>query len=120
MVASGDAMVAIGVEKLLGTRSILVHSLPTLAAAKPIIAGGSLDAVGNPLLVIDPGGLSQDRAAVVIPQWLGPAEAGHLPILIIDDSLTTRMVEQNILESAGHQVELAKSAEEGLEMARVA
>ena len=118
VVASGDAMVAIGFEKLLGTRSILVHSLPTLAAAEPIIAGGSLDAVGNPLLVIDPAGLVQivqsGHTGVA-----GPHEAGHLPILVIDDSLTTRMVEQNVLESAGHQVELAKSAEEGLEMAHV-
>ncbi len=116
VVASGDAMVAIGVEKLLGTRSILVHSLPTLAAAEPIIAGGSLDAVGNPLLVVDPAGLVQiaQRGQTGVA---GADEAGHLPILVIDDSLTTRMVEQNVLESAGHQVELAKSAEEGLEMA---
>ena len=39
-------------------------------------------------------------------------------ILVVDDSLTTRMLEQSILESAGYQVELATSAEEGLEKAR--
>jgi two-component system, chemotaxis family, sensor kinase CheA len=37
--------------------------------------------------------------------------------LVIDDSLTTRMLEQSILESAGYEVELATSAEEGLEKA---
>jgi two-component system chemotaxis sensor kinase CheA len=47
-----------------------------------------------------------------------PGKASHLPVLVIDDSLTTRMVEQNVLESAGHPVELASSAEEALEMAR--
>jgi two-component system chemotaxis sensor kinase CheA len=36
---------------------------------------------------------------------------------VIDDSLTTRMVEQSILESAGYAVELATSGEEALEMA---
>jgi two-component system chemotaxis sensor kinase CheA len=36
------------------------------------------------------------------------------PILVIDDSLTTRMLEQSILEAAGYQVELAVSAEDGL------
>ena len=41
-----------------------------------------------------------------------------LPVLVIDDSLTTRMLEQSILESAGYQVDLASSAEEGLECAR--
>ncbi len=39
-------------------------------------------------------------------------------ILVIDDSLTTRMLEQSILESAGYRVELATSAEEGLAKAR--
>jgi two-component system chemotaxis sensor kinase CheA len=38
--------------------------------------------------------------------------------LVIDDSLTTRMLEQSILESAGYQVDLATSAEEGLVQAR--
>jgi two-component system chemotaxis sensor kinase CheA len=36
------------------------------------------------------------------------------PILVIDDSLTTRMLEQSILESAGYEVTLAASAEEAL------
>jgi two-component system chemotaxis sensor kinase CheA len=40
------------------------------------------------------------------------------PILVVDDSLTTRMLEQSILESAGYEVDLATSAEEGLEMAQ--
>jgi two-component system chemotaxis sensor kinase CheA len=39
-------------------------------------------------------------------------------VLVIDDSLTTRMLEQSILESAGYEVELATSAEEGLGKAR--
>ncbi|HEY5146270.1 MAG TPA: response regulator, partial [Polyangiaceae bacterium] len=40
------------------------------------------------------------------------------PILIVDDSLTTRMLEQSILESAGYAVDLATSGEEGLTRAR--
>ncbi len=39
------------------------------------------------------------------------------PLLVIDDSLTTRMLQQSILESAGFEVDLATSAEEGLEKA---
>ncbi len=42
----------------------------------------------------------------------------RLPILVIDDSLTTRMLEQSILESAGYQVDVATSGEEGLAKAR--
>jgi two-component system chemotaxis sensor kinase CheA len=39
-------------------------------------------------------------------------------VLVIDDSLTTRMLEQSILETAGYKVHLATSAEEALEKAR--
>ncbi|MET0413769.1 MAG: response regulator, partial [Polyangiaceae bacterium] len=41
-----------------------------------------------------------------------------LPLLVIDDSMTTRMLEQSILESAGYEVDTASSAEEGLASAR--
>ncbi len=37
---------------------------------------------------------------------------------MVDDSVTTRMLEQSILESAGYEVAVAASAEEALEMAR--
>jgi two-component system, chemotaxis family, sensor kinase CheA len=46
------------------------------------------------------------------------APAPRRPVLVVDDSLTTRMLEQSILESAGWRVELASSGEEGLEKAR--
>jgi len=117
VVAFGDAVAAVGVEKLLGTRSILAHSLPSVVAADPIVAGCALDTAGNPLLVIDPAGLVQavQRGRSKLAE---SGEARHLPVLVIDDSLTTRMVEQNVLEAAGHPVELASSAEQALEMAR--
>jgi two-component system chemotaxis sensor kinase CheA len=41
-------------------------------------------------------------------------------VLVVDDSLTTRMLEQSILESAGYVVDLAVSGEEALEKARAA
>ena len=46
-----------------------------------------------------------------------PSAPAH-PVLVVDDSLTTRMLEQSILESAGYTVEVALCAEEALEVAR--
>src|SRR5258708_2916706 len=40
------------------------------------------------------------------------------PILVVDDSLTTRMLEQSILESAGYLVDLAVSGEDALRRLR--
>jgi two-component system chemotaxis sensor kinase CheA len=77
----------------------------------------SLDADGNPQLVLDPAGLlalgERDRSLVPVP-----TPQRRAPILVVDDSLTTRMLEQSILESAGYDVELATSAEEALSKAR--
>ena len=42
-----------------------------------------------------------------------------MPVLIVDDSLTTRMLEQSILEAAGYTVDLAVSGEAALEQMRV-
>jgi two-component system chemotaxis sensor kinase CheA len=54
-------------------------------------------------------------AAVRRAQRVQPAAAKRLaPILVVDDSRTTRMLEQSILESAGYEVELAVSAEDAL------
>ena len=116
VVESGNAVAAVGVEKIVGTRSLLVHSLSPIAAAEPIISGGTLDATGNPLFGLTPAGLVQ-VVQLGHGTMASPGEARRLPILIIDDSLTTRMVEQNVLESAGHHVETATSGEEALEMA---
>jgi two-component system chemotaxis sensor kinase CheA len=82
--------------------------------ASPIVAGASLDAEGNPQLVLDPDGLiAVARRGDAIELESTPA---RLPVLVVDDSLTTRMLEQSILESAGYEVELAMSGDEALDL----
>jgi two-component system chemotaxis sensor kinase CheA len=112
--AGGSA--AIGVERLLGTQQIVLRPLPESCPASPVIAGATLDTEGNPRLVLDPDNLvAEALRAEAQPDRVAST---RLPILVIDDSLTTRMLEQSILESAGFDVEVAVSAEDGLERAR--
>jgi two-component system chemotaxis sensor kinase CheA len=120
VVIKGDSGVfAIGVDRLAGTSALVARPLPDLAPAAPVIGSVAVDADGNPRLVLDPLGL----AAEVLRSHLGgaltaaAAVAEPLPILVVDDSLTTRMLERSILESAGYEVDLAASGEEGLEKA---
>lgn len=114
IVQSGSRIAALGVEKVLGTRTEVIRPIPIVAGNHPLLLGASFDAEGNPHLVLDPSGLVA-----------GAAENGRLfeeqlenklPILVVDDSLTTRMLEQTILEANGYSVELATSAEEALRM----
>jgi two-component system chemotaxis sensor kinase CheA len=116
VVAGAGGMAAIGVERLLGTVRIVLRPLPRRMTVSPIVAGAALDAEGNPQLVLDADGLvaAAHRDA---GGELDPSDERRL-VLVIDDSLTTRMLEQSILESAGYEVDVALSGEEALGIVR--
>ncbi len=117
VVEANGEMAALGVERLLGTSNVVLRSLPPFVHAEPWIAGAALDAEGQPELALDPLGFVAAAHAGTVRRPRADA-AERPPVLVIDDSLTTRMLEQSILESAGYTVDLATSAEEGLEKAR--
>jgi len=112
-----SGVAAIGVDRLIGTASVVLRPLSSSTPGDVVVAGASLNAEGDPQLIIDPEGLVATaclggvRVSETVP-------AKRASVLVIDDSLTTRMLEQSILESAGYQVEVATSGEEGLEKAR--
>jgi two-component system chemotaxis sensor kinase CheA len=121
IVAGGGGVAAFGVERLLGTARIVVRPLPERLDADPVIAGASLDGDGKPQLVLDPDRLV--AAAHASPHDGASAAASDpapqkRPVLVVDDSLTTRMLEQSILQSAGYDVDVASSAEEALDLVR--
>lgn len=117
VVRAGDRAAAMGVDRLLGTARVVVRSVPARALTSHVVAGASLDADGNPELVLDPEALVRE-AEQLAGAHVPTADTRTRPILVIDDSLTTRMLEQSILESAGYEVDLASSAEEALVKAR--
>lgn len=113
----GSAAAAVAVDRLIGVTNVVVRRLPKGAHARSTIAGAWLAAEGDPCLVVQSsqviarvvaGDVSVEHAAAIAPP----------PLLVVDDSLTTRMLEQSILESAGYEVEVATSAEEALAMVR--
>lgn len=117
VVRAGTGRAALGAEHLLGVAELVVRPLPEVVGSLPLVSGAGFDAEGAPRPVLDPLGVvakARSRGAAPAPA----ARARELPVLVIDDSLTTRMLEQSILESAGYEVELAASAEEGLAKAR--
>jgi two-component system chemotaxis sensor kinase CheA len=121
VVAGAGGLAAVGIERLAGTARTVVRPLPERCGSGPAIAGAALDGEGNPQLILDPDALvaaAQSRkrnGARAADRQAAPAKR---PVLVIDDSLTTRMLEKSILESAGYDVDVASSAEEGLDLAR--
>ncbi len=117
IVQGGNGTAALGVDRLLGTIEAVVRPLPALVDASAFVAGASLDANGLPRLVIEADALIEAIRATGAKA--APTAAARAPILIVDDSLTTRMLEQSILESAGYVVDLAVSGEDALDRLRV-
>jgi two-component system chemotaxis sensor kinase CheA len=116
VIGHGEQLAGIGVDRIVGSSNIVVRPLPALAPAELFIAGAFFDSDGMPQVVVAP------EALIRLAQQHGEARPlaempARLPILVVDDSLTTRMLEQSILESAGYDVDLAVSAEEALEKA---
>ena len=113
LVRRREGRIAVAVERLAGMERVVLQPLPALAPAQATVLGLYLDLEGNPCLVLDPERFDTQARRATAP---GPVRE-RKPILIVDDSLTTRMLESSILESAGYAVEMAASAEEGLAMA---
>ncbi|MBD8526769.1 hybrid sensor histidine kinase/response regulator [Pseudomarimonas arenosa] len=118
LLSAGEARAALQVDRLIATREAVVRPLPAVLGNLQLVAGASPDLNGDPLPIFNPDALIQaivfDKAP---PTQRRPVQVLP-PILVIDDSLTTRMMEQSILESAGYEVDLAESAEQAFEMAR--
>ncbi|HEY1957264.1 MAG TPA: response regulator [Polyangiaceae bacterium] len=116
VVGSELGVAALGVDRLHGTREVVVQALPPTLDSDATVAGVSLDVEGKPELAFDADALAAAIGAA------GPAPAIEAvkarPVLVVDDSLTTRMLERSILESAGYEVDVATSAEEALEKAK--
>lgn len=111
---SGEA--AIGVDRLLGSGTEVVQPLKPWVEADPIVVGVSIDPRGRPRPILDPEALV--RAARTAEPDAPEPVVTRPPLLVVDDSLTTRMLEQSILEAAGFEVDLAVSGEEALSKAR--
>jgi len=125
-----DGPVAIAVTRLVGTSEIAVRPLPALAPVPALVCGIWIDIDGFPRPVLDPvqiaavaaaGQRRTERPAPLRTSVEAPVRTAQntVParVLLVDDSLTTRMLERSILQAAGYQVDEAGSAEEGLAMA---
>lgn len=119
LLGSGERQVVCMVDAIVGEQELLMLRLPAPLYHLPLIAGASILADGSVVPMLDSVdllraalGLRQvgamiERAAIVRPMQT---------ILVVDDSLTTRTLEKNILESAGYRVRLATDGQAALQI----
>jgi two-component system chemotaxis sensor kinase CheA len=110
VVAAGEGRVGFLVGEVLGTREVLVKEFkPPLVRLRHVAAAGLLG-TGQIVLILRVSDLLRSVGEPLRPPEpaVPPQEAiRHRAILVVDDSITTRTMERNLLEAAGFRVRVA-------------
>lgn len=108
VVRSGRERLGLLVEEVHGDQEVLVKELrPPLVRVRNVAGAGVLG-TGQLALILRPGDLLGSHRAFRRPEAAPPAdERRPLAILVVDDSITTRTMEKNLLEAAGYRVRVA-------------
>lgn len=106
------------VDEILGESSLIIKPLSEPLQHTPCVSGGALYQGGNIALVLNPielfklAGTTSALNKTINEKKLGDEIKQH--ILVVDDSITTRILEKNILENHGYQVTTACDGQEAL------
>ena len=118
IIEAAEKTIAVVVGEILGTQEIVIKKLPWPFLHVEKIAGECILGNGEPAFVLNMAeaisGTYEKRIGEVFEEDLAQpiSERKEFLVLVVDDSITTRTLEKNIIESAGYQV---KTASNGLE-----
>ncbi|MCE9615812.1 MAG: response regulator [Lentisphaerae bacterium] len=111
VVSLGDTRVVFGVDRILGEQEGVVKDLGSQIRQLRHVAGATLLATGELVPILDPAGLLKSAAdmptAVPAAGSDGPTPAVDTvrkTVLLVEDSITSRILIKHILESAGYAV----------------
>ena len=115
-----DRTVAFEVDGLQSERELVLKPLGREIARSRFVSGAALLGTGEVIIVLDANDLIRSATGRALPMKRMTAAAGStlpvpqhkLSVLVVDDSITTRTLEKNILETAGFEVSVAIDGEE--------
>jgi two-component system chemotaxis sensor kinase CheA len=113
LLGSADRRMAFLVDELIDLQSVVTKSLPAPLYRVQHLSGATILGTGKVITILNAANLIRTAT----PQREDPRPASSaVPaatvVLLVEDSITTRALEKNILESAGYEV---RSAADGLE-----
>jgi two-component system chemotaxis sensor kinase CheA len=125
IVTTANDQMGLVVDHLYGKQEIVIKTLGDFLERIPNITGATILGDGQVLLILDVSGIINQANRYVSESLLeteGSDRSGQKPdapiILIVDDSLTIRNIEKNLLKSAGYKVLTAEDGLEAIEMLR--
>lgn len=112
VLGSAERRIAFGVDEMLGEQEFMVKSLGRQLSRVRNVAGAAIFGTGKPLPVLSVPDLIRSAvkapAAPVMPvAEAEEAEGERKSVLIVEDSITSRILLKNIIESAGYDVKTA-------------
>lgn len=122
ILAASERRMAFAVDELAGEQEVVIKGLGKQLLRVGGIAGATVMGTGEVVLILNPTDLIKlamrgERRSVLdtLAEMQAPEVArAQRRILIVDDSITTRTLEKNILEAAGYSVQLAIDGQEAL------
>jgi two-component system chemotaxis sensor kinase CheA len=119
-----ERCVAFAVDELAGEQEVVIKGLGKQLSRVGGIAGATVMGDGEVVLILNAADLiklatrGEHRSVFDVLVETVAAEQGRPRqcILIVDDSITTRTLEKNILETAGYTVQLAIDGQEAMEV----
>jgi two-component system chemotaxis sensor kinase CheA len=114
----GDRRLAVAVDELLAEEEIVVRPVWRDRDPLPHVSGATILGTGRVALVVNPAtiveaGLALEAGPGARVADVKPAGRTRLRVLVVDDSITTRTLEQSILEAAGYDVLTAVDGADG-------
>ncbi len=121
IISFGERLFAFDIEELIEYSQLILKPLGDLLERVPNISGISLLGTGEVALILNPsdlvrtaGGIRGKVAKPVFPTV--EEQTRTIRILVVDDSVATRTLEKNLLESAGYVVHTASDGYKALDV----
>lgn len=129
LVRSADSTVALQVDRLLGSREIVVKTLGVQFSTVHGVSGATVMGDGSVVVILDLHALirqhivlalhqqqSQELSEIAPPLLTASVETQERTVMVVDDSVTVRKVTSRFLEREGFQVLTAKDGVEALQI----
>jgi two-component system chemotaxis sensor kinase CheA len=122
LVSAAKQQMGLVVEELVGEQEVVIKGLGRQLVHVAGISGATVAGNGEVVLILNVADLikmaMRGEPRPVLDERHKPASRDHTRpqqrILIVDDSITTRTLEKNILEAVGYRVEMATDGQEAL------
>jgi two-component system sensor histidine kinase and response regulator WspE len=126
VIGAGNDRCGLAVDEICGEEELVVRPLDRRLGSVPHIASTAIRADGQPVFVVDVDdlwrslkrALQEGRPLGVAPLESSRVQHARRRILVVDDSITVREVERQLLLRRGYAVEVAVDGKEGYDTLR--